>query len=57
MNTGEILSIISIVLTVIFGVIGLIVGGTILKRMNANSKIGDHSSNNIVNLNSNNIEK
>lgn len=51
MPISDILSIISIALTIIFGVAGLIVGGTIIKRLSANSNIGDNSNNNNVNQN------
>lgn len=51
MDTSDILSIIGIALTVIFGVAGLIIGSTIIKKLNANSKIGHHSNNNTVNQN------
>ena len=51
MCTSDILSIISIAVTAFFGVAGLIVGGSILKRMSAKSKIGNNSNNNIVNQN------
>lgn len=54
MTTSDILGIIGIALTVFFGIAGLIVGSTIIKKVNAKSKIGHHSNNNNVNINSNN---
>lgn len=57
MNTSDILSIISICLTVVFGVAGLVAAGMIINKINAKSKIGDNSNNNIVNQNINYKDK
>ena len=54
MSFSDILSIISIILTIFFGVAGLIAAGVIINKLSANSKIGDNSNNNIVNQNINN---
>lgn len=54
MSLSDILSIISIILTIFFGIAGLIAAGVIINKLSANSKIGNHSNNNIVNQNINN---